>query len=415
MFPRAPVRAPATAEVLLWQSSVRLVVFGGLIGSFLFFRLLGLSAASAVGVQALGARGAGLAYAVLTTVYVVVVLLARRRLRLRRAAGWSMVLLFVTADLWAIYGALLLVAPPLSYERGLLISFVSLVLTQLYFGRLLAAYVVVLTTVLHVALLAVSAGAGAPVVWIRELWTLEIFLIGAAAYIWIQGSVTSRLTRLVRLFERMEEGDFSLAYDTTRERRPDNVTMVGRAYNSMRAQLASIVLTDPLSGCLNRRGFEQELARELARCGRSGTPLALLALDVDHFKRINDTFGHLAGDVVIAEVGELLRDCARAGDVVARVGGEEFMLLAPDTNIAGAYHLATRVADSFRARRFRGVEGRLPITASVGVVAEDAPSEAITGELRARADEALYAAKRGGRNRVVVWAEGGAGAPPGRD
>jgi diguanylate cyclase (GGDEF)-like protein len=100
--------------------------------------------------------------------------------------------------------------------------------------------------------------------------------------------------------------------------------VVGRAYNRVRAQLSSLVLTDQLSGCLNRRGLEQQLSREISRAVRSGKELSLVALDIDYFKRINDTFGHLAGDAVIQEVGELLREVARAGDLVARTRGDEF-------------------------------------------------------------------------------------------
>jgi diguanylate cyclase (GGDEF)-like protein len=188
--------------------------------------------------------------------------------------------------------------------------------------------------------------------------------------------------------------------------RPDAITVVGRAYNRMRSQLAAIVLHDPLSGCFNRRGFEQQFRRELARAARGGTDVALVSIDLDHFKQINDTYGHLVGDRVIAETGELLRANARAEDVVARTGGEEFLILAPNTSIAGAQHLALRIVESFRRRSFGEPEARVPVTVSVGVVAEAVPDDSIAEDLRARADEALYAAKRSGRNRVVLWSHG---------
>jgi diguanylate cyclase (GGDEF)-like protein len=174
----------------------------------------------------------------------------------------------------------------------------------------------------------------------------------------------------------------------------------------MRTQLASIVHTDALSGCYNRRGFEQQYRRELARAARTQTDVALIAIDLDFFKQVNDTHGHLVGDQVIAETGELLRASARTDDVVARTGGEEFMILAPNTSAAGAQNLALRVLDAFRRRTFGEPKAKVAVTVSVGVVSDTVPDESIAEALRARADEALYSAKRSGRNRVVLWSHG---------
>jgi diguanylate cyclase (GGDEF)-like protein len=189
--------------------------------------------------------------------------------------------------------------------------------------------------------------------------------------------------------------------------RPDAITRVGRAYNRVRSQLASMVLTDPLTGCLNRRGFDQALAREVARSARAGSDLALLALDLDHFKMINDTYGHIAGDEVLRAAGALLIQAGRAGDVVARTGGEEFAVLLPDTSAAGAFQFASRLCEIVRAHTFPApAPGADPIrvTTSIGVVA-GAPQ--LDGDFAAlfsaRADIALYAAKRSGRDRVRAW------------
>jgi diguanylate cyclase (GGDEF)-like protein len=219
--------------------------------------------------------------------------------------------------------------------------------------------------------------------------------------------VRRRLRTIVMLFERAEEGDFSQAYDEAADVRPDAITRVGRAYNRVRSQLASMVLTDPLTGCLNRRGFDQALAREVARSARAGSDLALLALDLDHFKLINDTYGHIAGDEVLRAAGALLIQAGRAGDVVARTGGEEFAVLLPDTSAAGAFQFASRLCEIVRAHTFAAPEpGADPIrvTTSIGVVA-GAPQ--LDGDFAAlfsaRADIALYAAKRSGRDRVRAW------------
>ena len=174
----------------------------------------------------------------------------------------------------------------------------------------------------------------------------------------------------------------------------------------MRSHLASIVLTDQLSQCLNRRGFQQQYRRELARAARTQTDVALVALDLDHFKNVNDTYGHLVGDQVITETGELLRANARAGDIVARTGGEEFVILAPGTGIAGAQHLALRVLEAFRRKTFGAPNHKFVVTVSIGVVSDAVPDENIAEDLIARSDEALYAAKRTGRNRMVMWTRG---------
>jgi diguanylate cyclase (GGDEF)-like protein len=212
--------------------------------------------------------------------------------------------------------------------------------------------------------------------------------------------------RIVTLFERAEDSDFSESYDSAADTRPDAITRVGRAYNRVRIQLASMVLTDPLTGCFNRRGFDVALTRELARSARANSELSMLAIDLDHFKRINDTYGHSAGDVILREFGALLGHAARAGDMVARTGGEEFSLLLPDTGPDGARRAAARLCEAIRAKEFTADGKPLQVTISVGVVSMSGPpGQHAAAELKGRADEALYIAKRNGRNQLYVWAE----------
>jgi diguanylate cyclase (GGDEF)-like protein len=155
-------------------------------------------------------------------------------------------------------------------------------------------------------------------------------------------------------------------------------------------------LTDGLTGVANRRAFDVALAREVALSGRTGAPLAVIILDLDKFKSLNDTYGHLAGDDVLRAVGAALRGCTRQGDLVARYGGEEFVLLLPGATEDDAVTAAQRVRDLLRE-----VEGPRAITASLGIAG--LPTHGATGpELLAAADEALYAAKTGGRDQARI-------------
>jgi diguanylate cyclase len=165
-----------------------------------------------------------------------------------------------------------------------------------------------------------------------------------------------------------------------------------------------MVLTDPLTACLNRRGFDKSLARELARASRAESEVSLVSVDIDYFKQLNDSYGHLTGDIVLREFGALLLQTARGADVVARTGGEEFSMLLPDTGAEGALRAALRICDLVRTHPFLVNGTRLQLTISAGV-ATVSGSEADMEEarLKQRADDALYVAKRAGRDRARVW------------
>ncbi len=394
----------ANADILLWQTGYRVALALLAAGVAVALRTAGILSLSPVAAETLGVNSADWMLGIVSALYVILVLAISRRVRTTRNASRTLSTLMVVADLVVVFWLVFLLASPADYHRALLVSLFSLQLTHVYFGRGPALLMVVAIAASYLFINDIAIRHGAQVEWSNALFTLWIFGMGALLVIIVQSNLHQRLGTLVRIFERAEEGDFSSDYDVAGDRRPDAITVVGRAYNRMRTQLASIVLTDPLSGCYNRRGFEQQYRRELARAARAQTDVALIAIDIDHFKQVNDTFGHLVGDQVIAESGELLRASARTGDVVARTGGEEFMILAPASSMAGAQHLALRIVEAFRRKMF--TEPRLRITVSVGVVADLVPDESIAEDLRARADEALYAAKRGGRNRVVMWSHG---------
>jgi len=154
-------------------------------------------------------------------------------------------------------------------------------------------------------------------------------------------------------------------------------------------------LTDGLTGVGNRRALDQEITRISARATRSGEPFGVILLDIDHFKQLNDTYGHDAGDQALVQVAKLLRDRCRAGDVIARYGGEEFVVLCPGADVSAAGAVAESLREALE--QYDGPPTRF--TASFGVAAFPA-STADPGELLRTADNALYTAKRGGRNRV---------------
>ncbi len=165
--------------------------------------------------------------------------------------------------------------------------------------------------------------------------------------------------------------------------------------DALNKALGQLATTDPLTGVRNRRAFDHSLALELALVERRHTPLSLLMIDIDHFKQINDQFGHETGDKVLSAIAKLLGVCARAIDLVARVGGEEFAVILPNTGVDSALQVAERM-------RMVVAQADLldqPTTISVGVAALR-EGESASG-LYARADTALYMAKASGRNCVV--------------
>ncbi len=160
-------------------------------------------------------------------------------------------------------------------------------------------------------------------------------------------------------------------------------------------------MTDVLTGLPNRRYLIDVLAAEFERSQRYGQPLAGLMMDLDHFKLINDTHGHLAGDKVLKTVAQIIKESMRRPDTVARFGGEEFVMLLPNTDHPGAAIVAERLRERIANMTLQSGSSAIKVTISIGVVCFPAtPAPGIDDFLRL-ADEALYEAKRGGRNRVA--------------
>ncbi|MFZ4536530.1 GGDEF domain-containing protein [Propionivibrio sp.] len=155
---------------------------------------------------------------------------------------------------------------------------------------------------------------------------------------------------------------------------------------------------DPLTGALNRRGFDHAAQRELARARRSGLRFALAHIDLDDFKRLNDTLGHQAGDKALVHLVDLLHKSMRPSDVLCRFGGEEFVLLLPETRLEAAAAVITRFLCEFSAQPIPGTD--YVMTFSAGVVVHDL-AESLEDAIQ-RADQATYAAKHAGKNCVVT-------------
>jgi diguanylate cyclase (GGDEF)-like protein len=166
-------------------------------------------------------------------------------------------------------------------------------------------------------------------------------------------------------------------------------------------KLRHLSLHDALTGLVNRRGLELRLLAERQRLQRHGTPFALLSLDIDHFKRVNDEHGHAVGDAVLVGVAQLLKREARALDVVARMGGEEFCLLLPATDQAGATQLAQRLLQAHRSQTHAVAGQQLTVTVSIGLALAESRRET-DAELWRRVDAALYRAKGAGRDRIEM-------------
>jgi diguanylate cyclase (GGDEF)-like protein len=184
------------------------------------------------------------------------------------------------------------------------------------------------------------------------------------------------------------------------------VSAIEKAYDfetavSDKQRLEKLALTDALTGCMNRRALAEALAAELDRARRYNLALTILLADIDRFKSINDTRGHIAGDSVLRQVGELLRREARSVDIVARYGGEEFVIVMPETAPHGAQIFAERLRRRIMARDFADTgEDPLHLTVSIGLASFPDDRVNSADSFVSLADQALYRAKNEGRNLV---------------
>ncbi|MEQ3649205.1 MAG: GGDEF domain-containing protein [Hyphomonas sp.] len=170
-------------------------------------------------------------------------------------------------------------------------------------------------------------------------------------------------------------------------------------------ELRRLALSDGLTGLLTRRAFENEAERLTQLCTRHRHPLTLVYFDVDHFKSINDSYGHHAGDKVLKALAETCRTYLRQSDVFGRLGGEEFAILLPETDEKNAVMVAEKLRTAIGAMRFNFKDSTVAVTSSFGVATQSDRTYDLT-TLLARADTAMYQAKQTGRNRCMVWGAG---------
>ncbi len=179
-----------------------------------------------------------------------------------------------------------------------------------------------------------------------------------------------------------------------------------RELEASRRALAEQATTDPLTRLRNRRAFFDNAEKFFAQARRYDADLAVMVLDIDHFKRINDTYGHHGGDEALVNLAQLLSRMTRSEDTVARLGGEEFAVLLPDTNRLGAAVLAERMRSAVERHSFSLAGRTVSITVSIGIASFGIDGQDSVDQLMTAADRRLYLAKSGGRNRICVNDEG---------
>ena len=327
-------------------------------------------------------------------------------LYLKRSSGKSLPPWLAQAVLIAdvaVVGALVYFSStPAQAYRILLLGFMLLQLSAFYFGRSsgLIAMGLVVSAYLAMSLLIPPYVPGPqPTLLVVGVNTL-IFAFASGVPVFTFGSFRERMNKFRLLVKRAEMGDLAGVYDEGTDRLPDDLTLLGRGFNDMRLRLIELVGTDPLTQLLNRRALEQRLNREWRLAKRRGATLALLVVDIDHFKQINDSRGHPVGDLVLQELAEIMRATARDTDAIARVGGDEFVILLPDTGWQGAMTFAERLRRNVDDHQFDAELAGLELTISIGVALAQGADPVTAEDLLEEADRSLYKAKSGGRNRI---------------
>lgn len=377
-------------EVLLWQRWVRYLALGAMVLLTLVFSFTVQDALWPLAVIAAGYVGV-----VMSTAW----FLQYQQSRLSQAWFPSLLL---TADIAALAGFCYLTSAPAQLHRILLLGFLSMQLGVFYFGRghgsLAAALTVLAYLVLSLGVPPFITGPRPSTLSVG--FNVILFAIISTVLIYTFGSFRERMDALRMYCKFVERGEAATLPPLGAERWPDELTLLARSFQSMYVRLADQIGSDPLTGCMNRRSLESRLRVDLRHARRRASTVAVAAIDLDHFKEINDSRGHPVGDIVLQQLAGLMKQTARDTDAVARFGGDEFVIILPDTGWQGALTFAERLRRRVDDYNFGPPGTPMSITISVGVALGRGNDPISTDMLLKEADTALYKAKVAGRNRV---------------
>ncbi|HEV7992075.1 MAG TPA: diguanylate cyclase [Gemmatimonadaceae bacterium] len=385
-------RESLVRDALLWQRWVR---YAGLLAIALLSILFSERPREAIATP----------LAVVALLYVLCVSLTSEWARRARTMHNSWIpALLVTADVVALAAFVRVTGGPSVAPRLLIGALLVVQLAVFYFGWGLGLYAAVLSAVGYViiTLLYPQRSAGEIPAWGSVAFTVGVFALVCTVLITAYGSFRARMNRLRLFCKLVEDGDLNPALELGVDKRPDDLTLLAQSFDAMRLRLGEQIGTDPLTGCLNRRALETFLRAEWRQAKRRGTTIAVLAIDLDRFKDINDTYGHPFGDLVLQELAAIMRATARDTDEVARLGGDEFVVVLPDTGWEGALTFAERMRRKVDEHTFGAPTGAMRITISVGVALHRGTDPMSPALLLQEADRSLYKAKSAGRNRVFA-------------
>ena len=377
-------------EVLMWQRWVRYLALGAMVLLSLLYSSTMQAALTPLALLASGYIGV-----VFSTAWIL------DRSSSRAAQSWIPSLL-LTADIAALAGFIYLTSAPEQFHRILLLGFLSMQLGVFYFGRAHGTLAALLTIA---AYLLFAAGVPAFVPGPRPpavdvAFDVTLFALISAVLIYTFGSFRERMDALRMYCKVVERGEVATLPQLGAERWPDELTLLARSFQAMHARLAEQIGSDPLTGCMNRRSLEARLRSDLRQARRRGSTVAVVGVDLDHFKEINDTRGHPVGDIVLQQLAGIMKVTARDTDSVARFGGDEFVILLPDTGWQGALTFAERLRRCVDDYSFGPPDAPVTTTISVGVALGRGSEATSADALLKEADTALYKAKTAGRNRV---------------
>ena len=310
--------------------------------------------------------------------------------------------LLVTADVLALATIVWLSGTPEEMGRILMGGLLVVQLAVFYFGRRLGSYSLLLVALAYLFTTLVMPSSRPAPTLPHVLYSVGVFGLVSGVLVTAYGSFRARMNQLRLFCKLVEEGDLTPSFALGVDKRPDDLTLLARSFEAMRSRLAEQIGTDPLTGCLNRRALETRLRAEWRSAKRRGSTVAVLAIDLDHFKQINDTRGHPFGDIVLTELAGIMKVTARDTDAVARLGGDEFVIILPDTGWQGALTFAERLRRKVDDFNFGGSTSSMSITISVGVALARGTDPISPEMLLQEADRSLYKAKSGGRNRIFA-------------